>query len=227
MFCFFSIIVDPQLIRPSENIQALDLEQRNCGYPEDVHELKLFRNYTHKACLFECMYKGALKHCGCVPWNYPHHDKELNGSRVCNGLGNVCFANQMKNMSLLQPCQCHSDCVKTLYPFNVNQQKLEPEDCIGKEELFYTQGQRDLEESTMMKVTDYLKNFQIYPSLQQYWNDLKRYSNNSRIPRFSCPERLLNDIAIVDIYYSTQFATKLHRDVTATFTDKVASIGKI
>ena len=41
-----------------------------------------------------------------------------------------------------------------------------------------------------------------------------------------CEERLVKDIAIVDIYYGSQFATKLNKGLTATFTDKLASIGK-
>ena len=43
---------------------------------------------------------------------------------------------------------------------------------------------------------------------------------------FKCEERLVRDIAIVDVYYGSQFATKLNKAVTATFTDKLASIGK-
>ncbi len=46
-------------------------------------------------------------------------------------------------------------------------------------------------------------------------------------PSFDCEKRLAQDIAIVEIYYSTQYITKLSKSLTATFTDKLASIGKL
>jgi hypothetical protein len=54
-----------------------------------------------------------------------------------------------------------------------------------------------------------------------------RADNTSRkvAPSFKCGERLLTDIAIVEIFYGTPFALKLKKDITATFTDKLASIG--
>ncbi len=51
--------------------------------------------------------------------------------------------------------------------------------------------------------------------------------NQSNVePSFDCKERLVKDIAIVEIYFGTQFATRLSKDITATFTDKLASIGE-
>ncbi len=44
-------------------------------------------------------------------------------------------------------------------------------------------------------------------------------------PSFDCKERLVKDIAIVDIYFGSPSAVRLKKALTATFTDKLASIG--
>ena len=37
----------------------------------------------------------------------------------------------------------------------------------------------------------------------------------------------MNDIAIVDIYFSTPFVSKMKQDVRTTFTDKISNIGNV
>ncbi len=51
-------------------------------------------------------------------------------------------------------------------------------------------------------------------------------NENLKRPQNSCPERLTHDIAVVDIYFGSQFAKWYTISQTATFTDKLASIGK-
>ncbi len=48
----------------------------------------------------------------------------------------------------------------------------------------------------------------------------------SPTPSFNCEDRLTQDIAIVRIYFGSHFATKFQKDITATFADKFASVGK-
>ena len=40
-----------------------------------------------------------------------------------------------------------------------------------------------------------------------------------------CATRLTNDIAVVDVYFSTPFVLKMRQDVRTTFTDKISNIG--
>ena len=40
-----------------------------------------------------------------------------------------------------------------------------------------------------------------------------------------CANRLVNDIAVVEIYFSTPFVAKMRQDVRTTFTDKISNIG--
>ena len=41
-----------------------------------------------------------------------------------------------------------------------------------------------------------------------------------------CQNRVSADIAIVEIYYGSQFVTKMSQTVSTTFTGKMASVGK-
>ena len=40
-----------------------------------------------------------------------------------------------------------------------------------------------------------------------------------------CKNRLLKDIAIVEIYFGSPFITKYKRDVQTTFTGKISNVG--
>ena len=41
-----------------------------------------------------------------------------------------------------------------------------------------------------------------------------------------CERRMTSDIAVVEIYLSTAFVTKMKQDVRTTFADKLSNIGK-
>jgi len=41
-----------------------------------------------------------------------------------------------------------------------------------------------------------------------------------------CRNRLNNDIAVLEIHFSTPFVTVMKQDVRKTFTDKISDIGK-
>ena len=41
-----------------------------------------------------------------------------------------------------------------------------------------------------------------------------------------CQKKLKQDIAIAEIYFGSQFTTKLKQDVRETFTSKISNIGK-
>ncbi len=121
-----SLVVSPQLIRSDEAIMDVPVEKRGCKFFSEGHDLELFKDYGFRSCRFECMYHGAKEACGCIPWSYPQFG---NGSETCDGEGNICFATQMTASTTLQDCHCPSNCMSTMYPFTVNLEKLEDEDC--------------------------------------------------------------------------------------------------
>lgn len=44
-------------------------------------------------------------------------------------------------------------------------------------------------------------------------------------PNFDCKKRIVEDIVILEIFYGEPFAYKLQKDIRASFSDKLASIG--
>ena len=106
---------------------------------------------------------------------------------------------------------------------------------------------QESEDPAIVKVKDYIENHQRTGHMAEFWTHMAEYKHKSSIklnclsftfplifsltnetetvPSFNCPERLVKDIAIVEIYFGSPFVTKLQKDLTATFTDKLASMG--
>ncbi len=78
------------------------------------------------------------------------------------------------------------------------------------------------------KIRHYIDHYQTRPRLNEFWGNFSQVyrGDNHTIPRFSCKDRLTSDIVILDVYFSKPFAKKLQRSMVASFTDKLASIGK-
>ncbi len=96
-------------------------------FTNEPHDLKLFKEYGMRSCLYECMYNGAVDNCQCVPWNYPQFG---NWSNICDAEGNICFEKEMTNGTTLKSCNCLSNCKTIAYPYTVNIQKIDENDCV-------------------------------------------------------------------------------------------------
>ena len=82
------------------------------------------------------------------------------------------------------------------------------------------------DEPEYAKVKNYIESYNASQNMKAWWKLFGTfYTGGDALPEFTCKARLPNDIAIVDIFFSNQFATTLSRDVTATFTFKIANIG--
>ena len=91
------------------------------------------RNYTYKACEFECFLNKSREQCGCIPWNYP----DISGGKadICHWNSLACHEKAMLNVSfeifvtknnnikelalwqanILKTCSCPEDCEKITY----------------------------------------------------------------------------------------------------------------
>ena len=79
------------------------------------------------------------------------------------------------------------------------------------------------------KIRHYIDQYQTRPRLKEFWGNFSHVYRGTGItfPKFSCKDRLTNDIVVLDIYFSKPFAKKLKRSIAATFSDKLASIGNM
>ena len=79
------------------------------------------RNYSEKACEFQCHLQLAKEECGCVPWNYPQIEEKIN--EICDGPGTFCFENAMQSGFGQSQCDCLSNCDETIFSINENKFK--------------------------------------------------------------------------------------------------------
>ena len=62
----------PDVVSANANLRSLKIEERDCRFPEEGEDMTIFKEYSSKGCVFECMLHLARETCGCTPWNYPH-----------------------------------------------------------------------------------------------------------------------------------------------------------
>lgn len=63
------VLIKPVVIKASENIRAMDLQDRKC-YFDNEFRLKYFKHYTKYHCDMEVLSDTTFERCGCVPFNY-------------------------------------------------------------------------------------------------------------------------------------------------------------
>ena len=73
--------------------------------------MRFFKLYSQAACKLECEMLTAYRKCACVPWDYPHIEKDTLVD-VCDGWGKNCFENMLLNANKMKiSCKhCVPDC---------------------------------------------------------------------------------------------------------------------
>ena len=66
-----TVFITPRAREIDESAKDLTEQQRNCRLNEDTDQMNIFNVYSKEACLYECKMLKAVKHCGCVPWDFP------------------------------------------------------------------------------------------------------------------------------------------------------------
>jgi hypothetical protein len=102
-----------------DNIKFLDKKERNCLFPEENTDLKIYKQYSYYNCKFECAlfyaqsevfkkYKNI-----CQPWFFPTSSESLS---FCNPWESFDFLQIMSDEIPDNLCShCLPDCTKTSY----------------------------------------------------------------------------------------------------------------
>ena len=83
-----SVVVSPKVLESSKNVKNLEVHRRECKFEDESSDLKLFKQYNHKSCHFDCMWQTAYEHCHCIPWMYPNPGTPV---EICDTTGNFCW----------------------------------------------------------------------------------------------------------------------------------------
>ena len=92
----YTIRVTPYGRRSSDQLKALNIEQRNCKLEEEVEGTSIFKIYTEGNCRYECEVELAIKMCKCAPWDFIH----VSPMEECDVFGRTCFYDAMKSMTM-------------------------------------------------------------------------------------------------------------------------------
>ena len=103
----YIIRVTPYGRKSSENLKALNIEQRYCKLEEEVVESSIFKTYAEGNCKYECKVKLAIEMCKCAPWDFIH------GSLMeeCDVFGRTCFYDAMESITIDYQDHC-SHCIQ-------------------------------------------------------------------------------------------------------------------
>ena len=105
-----TFLITPSQIVTSWSAKDLPEKDRQCRFNFESRKLKLFKEYTQSACLFECQLRDAYNSCQCIPWDYPQFQE---GIPICNRFSQDCFEKAMADTNSSSTCDCPFDCATT------------------------------------------------------------------------------------------------------------------
>ena len=219
-------------ILPSEDLHDVPIEKRECRFPDEVHDLEIFKVYSQTACEYECRIKKAASVCRCYPWFVPMPPKSMSNP-ICDLYGNYCFKTIMNEDMAWKNCTCLPSCHQIEFTYYKEMTPLVTEDLCWQ--------QIDAPHKVEMKIVKggifgYGFNSLVYryykykgwlPSnsndtlgSDEAWDT---YANEKKM----CVTMLKNHMAKVSVMFDRKKYVRTLTNLRVTFTDKLAAFGKI
>ena len=233
-------------IAPSNDLHELPVEKRNCMFPEEASELKIFKMYSKKACLFECHIKKASEVCKCYPWYIPTLPSK-DRHELCDHFGNHCFKSMMKQTRLSN--NCSEVCLPTCHhiEFSLISSEKTPLDRNEACEGMKWQWGR-LESSTMSKRVRYFIDLikkngynslaYNYLKAKEWIDDRLGRKPNKTFERWTLGtndhyniddelcQKITNHMAVVSVVFNQDTYVRTKTSLRVSFSDKLAAFGK-
>ncbi len=73
---------------------------------------------------------------------------------------------------------------------------------------------------------EYLSDVKMTKFFEMYADISQGFDFDPAVQKDNCEDRIVNDIAIVDIFFGSQFATVYEQDVRTTMTGKFSEVGE-
>ena len=233
-------------IAPSNDLHELPVEKRNCMFPEEASELKIFKMYSKKACLFECHIKKASEVCKCYPWYIPTLPSK-DRHELCDHFGNHCFKSMIKQTRLSN--NCSEVCLPTCHhiEFSLISSEKTPLDRNEACEGMKWQWGR-LESSTMSKRVRYFIDLikkngynslaYNYLKAKEWIDDRLGRKPNKTFERWTLGtndhyniddelcQKITNHMAVVSVVFNQDTYVRTKTSLRVSFSDKLAAFGK-
>ena len=168
-----------------------------------------------------------MHYCRCIPWDYPISDQSLNKSKqigICDYFGSSCFNSYLEN-GMASSCQkkCEPGCNEIKYTTTIREEQInwksicsyDPKDTKNILDLFE------------IKTFEYLFNttYAEKNGVIRFQESLVGAKDTKSFMDQYCKEKLMKDIAIIEIVMESPTAMKYIQSFKASFTDKMASFG--
>ena len=240
-----TIRVNLMELHSEDSIKHIAVDKRQCLFPDENQNYGLFLNYSKVNCEFECKLGEAEKRCACRPWDYPRPIKVSSNDTerpICDFFSSSCFHSAMKDEKVEKRCfdTCPSNCNEVKYTISSERVPLDPtkEICVESIERDETRSSKTIHAS----VWDHIfgESHYIHSSSNLYKYRWYKETPTQKLVRMFqgvmlnqtqtnvnyCTEKVMADIAIVNIVVNSPTVLKLVQDVRVTFTDKLANFGK-
>ena len=172
-----------------------------------------------------------MQYCKCIPWDYPLSDQTLETSKmigICDFFGSSCFNSYIENMKNKMPSWCREECApgcnEIKYTTTTEREPIDTKSICSYDP---TEAKNVLDEFGI-KTFQYLFNTS-YAGKEEviHFQQALVGANNSKSFMYeNCKEKLMNDIAIVEVLMDSPTVVKYIQTYKASTTDKLANFGK-
>ena len=225
-----------------ESIKGIDIGKRNCLFSDENEKSKLFLHYSKQNCELECKLDYAENLCGCRPWDYPRSQKQSKNDKeqpICDFFSSSCFRSAMKHENMQHICfeTCPSSCNAVQYTISTERVPLDANRTICADPMH--QKVTDSENDIGNAIWNHIFGLPVYPNRKYRWfkktpirqlirmfPDIMLNRTHTQTDAEYCTEKVLNDIAVVNVIVNSRNVVKMVQNLRVTFTDKLANFGK-
>ena len=182
--------------------------------------------YYRSNCMSDCYIISAMRHCDCIPWDYPTLPKSnlTNSPRICDFYGKSCFNSYIEN-DLPERCKqnCVPGCNEIKYTFTAEREAIKSENICTYDPRDY-ENQLDLLD---IETSIYLRNASDATSgIMRFKEALAGIKDSESFKIEHCIKRLMYDVAMVEVVMESPTVTKYIQREKDSITDKIGNFGK-
>ena len=179
-------------------------------------------------CISDCYIKEAMHNCSCIPWDYPiPRDTDNKSSKIgiCDFYGSSCFNSYIEN-GMASWCQneCDPGCNEVKFTTVTEKEPIDwkaicsydPNDTKNILNLF------DIETFEYLFNTSYAGK----DGITRFQEALTGPEDRKSFLYYYCKEKLINDIAMVEVVMESPTVIRYIQNYKASTTDKLANFGK-
>jgi hypothetical protein len=216
--------IQPIEVVATSRLNDVSIKQRKCRFTYETQGVTdIFTEYSQIACEFECLLKKARKACRCTPWNMPFLSTE--DQVVCDVFASYCFITILGNKHLLKDCDCLANCNSIQFSINFNEIPIDVELYCRD---FMSIGRKLIKDKQMNGYNNLLyKYYKLPQMIAMNVTELPSETDLGALEYDMCKQIMIEDIAIVSVQYETQKYVRTIMDKKMSFTDKLATFGKL